>query len=102
MAVDLPPDMEPQTLVVNLEGKSHIPQIRIVEPASETSPTIDFGMILNHEEREKFLKLQNVGQVMAEVTLDIADNLKGFYSIRVESDLPCGCSNAKIGNSFCS
>lgn len=89
-----------QSLTINLEGKSYIPQISLIEPVSEneSTPVIDFDMVLNHESSEKFLKIQNVGLVMAEVTVDFADNLENLFSIYLVSNEPCGCVSEKIGN----
>lgn len=101
ISVDLPPNLEPRSLAFSLKGQSHIPQISIIEPVSEndSSRLLDFGMVLNHEPCDKVLMLQNVGKVMAEVILNIDDNLKGFYSVYLVSDSPCGCKSDKIGNS---
>lgn len=102
MKLDLPQNLEPQVFMIDLQGEGYVPQIRLLDPVSgnDDNSVINFGLSLITDLHTKTFKIQNVGQVIAELTIKIFDDPNAGYSIHLDENqnkLPCNCSNKENG-----
>ena len=103
MALDLPQNFEPQSFDINVEGEGCLPQICLIETTFEdnSNPVINFGLALIFECRRKILKIKNVGQVIAKLTIEIKNDLNSIYKVNIdknEKSLSCGCIVEQYGS----
>lgn len=100
--MDLPSDSEPQIFTIDLQGEGYVPQICIIDPVTENNDIseLNFGLSLVSDLREKVIKILNVGQIAATITVKIFDDLHTVYSIDLDENKKkwsCGCSNDENG-----
>ncbi|XP_031785390.1 hydrocephalus-inducing protein homolog isoform X3 [Nasonia vitripennis] len=103
MKLDLPSDLEPRIFTINLHGESYVPQIRLIDPATENNDIsmLDFGLTILSDVHEKVIKIKNAGQIAATITVKIFDDLHAVYGIAIDQNKnkwPCGCSNDENGS----